>query len=100
MALRSCFWSIIDRPIDALEDDARETNDRVERGAQLMAHIRQELALHPVDFLHVFNRFLRELVCPGIFDGDSDLVSQNLEYRYFVLVEGVDFCSTANPGRQ
>ncbi len=49
---------IIDRAVDALQDYTREADDRVQRGAQFMAHVGQELALDAIDFAHVLNRFL------------------------------------------
>ena len=41
----------VDAAVEALHEDLREADDRVHRRAQLVRHVRQELALQPVRLL-------------------------------------------------
>jgi len=58
--------SVRDGTVDALQDHPREADDRVERRAQLMAHVGQELALELIGLSHVVERLLGQLSSPGV----------------------------------
>ena len=56
------------RAVDALQDHAAETDDRVQRRTQFMAHIRQEVALEAIKFAELFVGALHcseQAVCSG-----------------------------------
>ena len=93
---------LVDRTVDSFENDAGETDDRVEWGAQFMAHVGQELALNPIHFLHFLEGSLRKLIRAGIFNTHRNLVGKNLQHRQFGGGEcagllGLDVQSADNP---
>ncbi len=81
-----------DGAVYALEDDAREADDGVERGTQFVRHVRQELALDDVHLLQFLPcSFAASLVRHGILHADRNLLGQAFQHGDFFRVEGVDF---------
>ncbi len=79
-----------DRAVDALQDHTRETNNRVQRGAQFMAHICEELTLEPVDLAHFHHRLLREFVRACVVDRHRHLICKGLKNGDFIFSKSVD----------
>ena len=82
-----------DWAVNALQDDPRESDDRIQGSPQFVAHVGEELRLDPVKFPHFLDRLLRELVGPGVVDGNRHLICQDLQRAQIVWSEGVDAVS-------
>jgi len=64
--------------VNAVEDKLGITEDRIERGAQFVAHIGEELRLVLACFLDLPALFLDFLEQPDVFDGDHRLVGEGI----------------------
>ncbi len=62
-----------ERAINALEDDAREADDGVERGAQLVGHVGQEFGFEAVHFFQALGGFLGLFVKACIFQSHANV---------------------------
>ena len=75
--------------------DLAEADDRVERGAQLVRHVGEELRLHAVGLLQLqvgptqdVDRLPLTVVAAGVVEGDGRLVGHDLEHLHQRGVEG------------
>ena len=60
-ALKRPAYAFGNFAIDAVEDEFAEAEDRIERRAQLVAHVRQELRLVPAGVLEALVELLQTL---------------------------------------
>ena len=74
----------------AFQDDAREADDGIERRAQFVAHVGQELTLEAVGFAHFLDGLHREFVGTRVVNGDGDLVGEALKHGDIVFAKGID----------
>src|SRR4030042_1013633 len=72
---------LVDRPVDSLEDHARESDDRVERRAQLVAHVGQELGLQALGLADLQHGSLGELVGASIVYHYADLPAYGFDQQ-------------------
>src|SRR5256885_9656579 len=79
-------------------DDLREADDRVQRRAELVRHIGEELGLHPVGFLQLEVGALQHLdglplalESPRVVEGNGGLVGEDLQNLHQGGIEGADF---------
>jgi hypothetical protein len=70
---------VVDVAEHALGQDFREADDRVQRGAQLVRHVGQELALVAACHLELLALVLDLSEQPRVLDGDDRLVGEGLE---------------------
>ena len=65
-----------DGAIDALEDDAGEADDGIERGAQLVGHVGKELGFKLVELTQLLGGFLLGFVEGGVFERGGSRVGE------------------------
>src|SRR2546428_9052293 len=73
-----------------LEEDLGEPDDGVERRAQLVAHVREELALVPARDLELAALLLDLVEEPDVLDRDRGLIGEGLDDLDLAVREGTD----------